>query len=339
MDRSGKKSFSEGRLPAALSGGKLSGEAGFSMILVLWVLAMVMLLAAEFAYTVRVESSTVRNLGNRTAAYYLAVSGVEKAMAELPGQAKIVHYDGNGRLVFRSEEGKPPVIVETEKEFAFGGGKVRYEIYDEKARFNVNLTLPGGLETILKHGGLDELERDIVVDSVEDWKDVNHEHHLNGAEDDYYASLPRPYGAKDGGLHSAEELLLVKGVTPEIFYGKERVPEEFGSMIRTDVPYSGISKFLTASGDGRLNINTASEPVLEAFYGKGRAAEIRLRLSTEGFFEKPVYGGSIASDSFTIVSTGTYAGASVSVKATVKAEQGTGMYTVSYWNEGALAAY
>jgi len=112
MDRCGKRGFFEGRLTAAFSCGKLTGEAGFSMVLVLWVLAMVMLLAAEFAYTVRVESSTVRNLGNRTAAYYLAVSSVEKGIAAPTGLAAFL-TDGSrffGILQALASDGKVKVL-------------------------------------------------------------------------------------------------------------------------------------------------------------------------------------------------------------------------------------
>ena len=52
-----------------------------------------------------------------------------------------------------------------------------------------------------------------------DWRDKDNLHRLNGAEDDYYLSLPQPYKCKNGDFTSIEELLLVRGVTPEIFYG------------------------------------------------------------------------------------------------------------------------
>ena len=61
-------------------------------------------------------------------------------------------------------------------------------------------------------------------------------------------SLKKPYPSKNGPLDSLEELLLVKGVDREILYGKEG--------------REGVINYLTVHSDGRVNINTASLPVL-----------------------------------------------------------------------------
>ena len=51
-------------------------------------------------------------------------------------------------------------------------------------------------------------------------------HRLNGAKDDYYQSLNPPYKAKNGRFESVEELLLVRGVTRDYFYGHpEKAPD------------------------------------------------------------------------------------------------------------------
>jgi general secretion pathway protein K len=66
---------------------------------------------------------------------------------------------------------------------------------------------------------LDDKEKDIIVDSILDWRDNDDLRRLHGAEDEYYQSLPDPYRAKNDDFESVEELLLVKGITPEIFHG------------------------------------------------------------------------------------------------------------------------
>ena len=60
---------------------------------------------------------------------------------------------------------------------------------------------------------------DIIVDSILDWIDTDDLHRLNGAESDYYQSLPNPYKAKNGRLDTLEELLLIKGMSPDILFG------------------------------------------------------------------------------------------------------------------------
>jgi general secretion pathway protein K len=47
---------------------------------------------------------------------------------------------------------------------------------------------------------------------------------VNGAESGYYLGLQDGYPAKNGFFESLEELLRVRGVTPELFYGAEGIP-------------------------------------------------------------------------------------------------------------------
>src|SRR5205807_2358577 len=63
---------------------------------------------------------------------------------------------------------------------------------------------------------------DDVANSILDWMDPDEEPRSNGAESDYYTTLPTPYNAKNGPLDSLEELLLVRGVTPELLFGTDR---------------------------------------------------------------------------------------------------------------------
>ena len=57
-----------------------------------------------------------------------------------------------------------------------------------------------------------------------DWRDCDSETLPNGAEDDYYLGQRRAHRAKNGYFDSVEELLQVRGVTPEIFFGSEGRP-------------------------------------------------------------------------------------------------------------------
>ena len=65
-----------------------------------------------------------------------------------------------------------------------------------------------------------QLETD-PVDAILDWLDYGDmdETRQEGAENDYYTSLEIPYPCKNGPMDSIEELLLIKGITPELYYG------------------------------------------------------------------------------------------------------------------------
>jgi len=72
-----------------------------------------------------------------------------------------------------------------------------------------------------------------------------------GAESSYYQSLTRPYSCRNGPIQYVEELLLVKGVSREIFFGVSGKP--------------GLADYITIHGDdGKININTAGDAVINA---------------------------------------------------------------------------
>jgi type II secretory pathway pseudopilin PulG len=65
--------------------------------------------------------------------------------------------------------------------------------------------------------GMDEA----VADAILDWLDEDDEAREFGAESAYYATLEPPYAPKNGPLDTVEELLRVRGVTPEMLFGTD----------------------------------------------------------------------------------------------------------------------
>ena len=60
---------------------------------------------------------------------------------------------------------------------------------------------------------------DDVADAILDWIDADDNPRPNGAESQYYLGLPLPYVPRNGPPVTIDELLLVRGVTPELLYG------------------------------------------------------------------------------------------------------------------------
>ncbi|MCO6458499.1 MAG: general secretion pathway protein GspK [Pirellulaceae bacterium] len=99
---------------------------------------------------------------------------------------------------------------------------VRFGLEDESARVNLNALLladqvqeNGGRTLLMNLPGMTE----DVADSIMDWMDEDDEPREFGAEVDYYSSLSPPYAPKNGPFESIEELLLVRGVWPELLFG------------------------------------------------------------------------------------------------------------------------
>jgi type II secretory pathway component PulK len=128
------------------------------------------------------------------------------------------------------------------------------------------------LEQGLSKLGVDALDAVRVINSIEDWRDPDQNTQLNGAESDYYLTLDRPYSAKDGPLDDISELLLVRGVTPELYWGQDRADQR---PVRMGVPRGTLNDdsvglvdlFTVSPGAQRININTASAAVLRMLPG------------------------------------------------------------------------
>jgi general secretion pathway protein K len=242
----------------------VAGERGFAMIAVLLVLALIGLLGAEFAYSMRLEARAARNYKDTLMAGYLAEAAVQNAVREIAGQAAYVTEAEDGALTFYTRDrtmasstlavASPggvllPLKRLAREEVPLGDGKYSYRITDEMARLDINNTPPARLDRLLQLMDIEKPQRDTIVDSIQDWRDENGEHRLSGAEsDDYYLQLPVPYRARDGNLESINELLQIKGITPELFRGTAERP--------------ALADVVTVFGRGNVNINTASKLVL-----------------------------------------------------------------------------
>jgi general secretion pathway protein K len=226
------------------------GERGFALLLVLLVLALVAVVSAEFAYSMRLEAASVRAYRNGVIGNHLAEAGIEQAIREIVADAPLVAEDGDGLLTFYTPERRPLPRLPREK-VEFGGGRYTYRITDEEARLNVNASPPERIDRLLQGLELDKSVRDAIVDSIQDWRDPNEEHRANGAEsEDHYLKLKVPYRAHNTNLESVTELLQIKGVTPEIYHGDKDRP--------------GLAGLVTVRGRGAVNMNTAPPEVLGA---------------------------------------------------------------------------
>lgn len=221
-------------------------EGGVALIIVLLVLSLLLAVVGEFALAMRLEGTTTLNFRAAVTASYLAEAAYQRALAEILPDAIAHHRDEAGLLVFRRSRTEPP--RSPQREITLGPGRVSYKITDEEARLNLNRATPDQLHRLLTELGVEREVRDVIVDSTQDWRDPNEEHRLNGAESDFYLALPVPYKSKNADFDSVEELLQVRGVTRQIFYGTPDSP--------------GLVEDLTVSGTGAVNINTASDVVL-----------------------------------------------------------------------------
>src|SRR4030042_533982 len=244
----------------------LFGKKGIALIMVLWVMAILSVVALEFSFAMRTEITITKNHKEDLQRYAMAEGGVQRAITEL-----IYKHDARLQQSRRtlSLEEIPPEQREWMADgrsytLPFDQGSCEIRIMSEAGKININVVSEFLLRKVIGQLGLEGEAKDVVVDSVLDWRDTNDFYRANGAENDYYLSLKEPYYCKNGNLDSIEELLLVKGVTPGLYHGKKGTPEgQAGSADR-----GGLKEIFSIYAPGeQVDINSATPLVMNMVLG------------------------------------------------------------------------
>ncbi len=259
-----------------------SSRRGIAMIIVMISIAVLTVLAAGFAYSMRVETKLARNANNESELEWLGRSGVEYARWILAEQLKIgaEPYDGLNQVWAGGEGGIGTTnspLVDVQREVKLGRGSFTWKITDLERKVNINTAGEATLQKAFILMGVDAGEITPLVGSILDWIDPDNQPHIQGAEDDYYQSLDPPYFAKNGPIDDLSEMLLIKGITPELYWGVSATnhpPAHFqpradalatpGAMPTFS---AGLADLFTPISDGKININTASAEVLQLIPG------------------------------------------------------------------------
>jgi len=226
---------------------------GIALIVVIMAISVIVPTVIYFNRITRAEYYDSANTADNVYLYYLARSGFNLGQALLLYQKK--GYDTLTDSWAKADEelGK--------KEKLIASGELRVQIEDESGKIPLNKIISAGRinETVVNmlkrllsqpEFGLTPMGVEDIVAAIIDWIDNNEDVSPGGAESLYYAKLPVPYEAKNAPLDDLSELLMVKGITPELFYGRNGRP--------------GLSNYLSIRGSGWININTAPVQVLQS---------------------------------------------------------------------------
>jgi len=226
---------------------------GIALITVILVIVILVAVVIELNRSSRVDIYEAANLSDGIKSSYIAKSGFYGAAALLANSEQ--PYDTLRDDWARMEQ------ISMQSDTLFPEGYFIARIEDETGKIPLNRLVQGDeynpatkeiLVRLLSQPefGLGEREIDEIVDSIKDWIDADDTASGFGAEGSYYASLDSPYRAKNAPFDCIEELLMVKGITKEIYYGTKEKPS--------------LAAFVTADSDGLININTAPKMVLRS---------------------------------------------------------------------------
>lgn len=226
----------------------MSNDRGFALLAVTLVLALLAIIVGEFAFSMRLEATMVRSYREEVLGRHLAEAAVQQAIREIVTDSQLVGLADGVLTFFRLPARALPRLARSD--VPLGRGTFSYRITDEEARINLNTAPPDRTDRLLLVLGVEKETRDIINDSLQDWKDADELSRLNGAESDYYLKLPVPYRSRNTNLEDVAELLQIRGVTPELYFGRNGEP--------------GLAEFVTVRGGGQVNLNTAAPTVLKA---------------------------------------------------------------------------
>jgi len=222
------------------------------VIAVLCMVVMLSVLLLIFNEESRANLSEVEDFRKSAQALNCARAGLNIAVAaarNLPGT------DSNRSL---------QSLFSSEKPIKLDQGECLISVSEESGKLNVNLLKEenGGLnrtrtEQLLKlidtlnqeRSDDTQIEYD-VVPGIIDWIDSDDEvtslpfikRKNQGVESDYYSRLDPPYRCRNASLETIDELLLVKGFSPEVF--------------------GRLRGYLTVYGADKVNVNSAPKQVL-----------------------------------------------------------------------------
>jgi len=233
-------------------------RSGFVVVVVLCMVMLLSVLLLGFNYKSRANLYAIDGVRKSEQALNCARAGLNIAIAIIR-DTNDIHT--NKTLL---------ELISGEKTFAVGDGECSITITEESSRLNVNLLKDKDgridrtrTEQLLRL--IDLLNREqtghshigySLVSSIIDWTDSDDEvtnlpfiqHENLGAESSYYSKLQVPYRCKNAPLDTTEELLLVKGITQEVF--------------------DRICDYVTVYGNGKININSVSRQVIECLSEK-----------------------------------------------------------------------
>ncbi len=255
----------------------VSDNRGMAMLLCLTVLLLLITGAVELNRRARYAVETTAFTRDRTTMAQMGTAAVHAAMALLVEDKRKTQADS-----YQEEWADPAVLGEVLGTVHFDRGTVGLTISDEMGLIQVNalVDFPKGrsfnvpqmqmwdrIARLLKmrHEAFEEIDPTEIYNSVKDWLDRGDDDFVsgtNGAESDWYLDNRNPpYESRNGPIPHIGELLMIKGITPELYNGVPGIP--------------GMSTYMTvfgmtdAKGDrfsfpGKININTAPLPVLIA---------------------------------------------------------------------------
>jgi len=258
----------------------LRSQRGVALMMVLWIFMVLTVLVAEFSRGMRDEAVATQNMAEEVQARGVAMAGIGQALYRTLQTRQDNTEDETAEV--DPDQWRPDG---TWYDGEYGGGTFSVRMIDEDGKIPLNRVDEAMLRRVLTNVGVTGDEQEELTDAILDWRDADSMKRLHGAEADYYMSLPEPYMPKNGKFDAVEELLLVRGVTRDLFYGTGERPAAAKGGLKIDrdqqPPIALRDIFSVFNKTSNINVRYAPAPVLRAVMG-GEEDDVQAVLDARG---------------------------------------------------------
>ncbi|MBT2971493.1 MAG: general secretion pathway protein GspK [Candidatus Thiodiazotropha sp. (ex Ctena orbiculata)] len=174
---------------------RASGQQGVALVLVLWLVALLTIVAASFATHSKVETRLTTNAIDALRSRLLAESGVNRSIIELMVSDPEQRWRSNGQV----------------QQIKSDQGELRISIRNSSGLLDLNKTTADQLVNLFALIADDFQEQEALAYRLIDWRDGDDLRHLNGAEDPDYRSAGYAFDTAGRNLASIDELAYVMG--------------------------------------------------------------------------------------------------------------------------------
>ena len=237
-------------------------QRGIALLMVIWIFMVLSVLSAEFSRAMRDDAIATQNLAEEVQARGVALAGMNQAIYRML-HARQQQVDDTDPDAVPIDAPAPWLPDGQWHEEPYGGGTYGVRMIDEGGKISLNRADEALLRKVFEAIGLKLDAQQEMADAILDWRDADDLHRLHGAENEYYQKLPEPYRAKNGPFDSVDELLQVRGITRELFFGvRDRGLGADGAPV---IPLREVFSVFNRSAN--INVRTAPVAVLRVVLG------------------------------------------------------------------------
>ena len=246
---------------------------GSALLAVLWLAAALSAIAFAVANSVRGETERATTDVEGLRAYYVATGAIDRALLWILWGPNIRNPDGSPRYFH------PPMPA---IHFDFPSGAADVQVIPETSKLNINTVPAPQLMALMAALGVPAERAQTIVAGILDWRSPS----PGGAFtefDQYYLSLSPTFRSRHASFEQIEELLVIRGMTPELFYGRyDKAPD--GHLL----PRPGLRDCLSIfGGSGTYDVNTVQPAVMQALGLPADAAAQVVAMRRQAPFRTP----------------------------------------------------